>query len=799
VYNGNSSGGPLEDRNVIDTGLTSGTININYDFFQLEDTMHIYYQGVRIYDSGLTNGANSISVNFGPGLSTVVTIVVNEGGSPQPTTAWVYSASIVQEHLIYTTFTDSTNLTTLPIKFATPPFTNSVGMVQTNAVLFDDGFEHATPGAYNVGSYVSGWRVIYGTAIVHGTNNTLGVQPNSGTNFVELVGSPGNPAAVGTNTLLRPDYPFRLTFAYHRNPRTPAGQTNVVAVYTNGVLAQFVYIQPGPWQTATYDFEVNSGAIDLQIRSATPTGALIDSVEISEHADFENRFFLPEEPLKPLMGETALGEWTLELEDNRVGPTSGFPRRLLSWELELTFANTNFPATLLTNCTPQTNVVSVYEPNSCNPLTNSVVLGQIKYFIVDVPRSATMATNLLSGSGDLKLLYSSLGLPTGAFPGDWVQDGPGNTETLILDTNPAPILQLQPGQRYYLGVANVNTNTSNSFVISVAFNSIDTNLLNVIALTNAIPFTRTIPVTNAIDYYQFTVASNATEATFDLLPVNGNVDLVVRKALPVPDPLPRPNPGEFDYISLSTGTNADIIVISQAVQGVPLQPGLYYVGVFNVDTVPVTYSITATARTNVSGLNIIPLTNAVPLNFTIGAGAAMTNFFSFDVTQTNSAVLFELYNLNDIADLLLDYNTYPSPTSWFAAQLGSNGAPAQIVIRTNASVPVVNGRWYLAVDNLQNTNLSFAIRAAVSSTNGMLTSGLPLTVVFTAGTPPYTSVDLEWNSVVGEKYSVETSTDLVTWTPVPGMPITATDIFTTYSDPIVPGQPALFYRVRQVP
>ncbi|HUL51500.1 MAG TPA: S8 family serine peptidase, partial [Candidatus Nitrosotalea sp.] len=263
VFPRTSSGGPEEDRNVIGTGLTSGQIKIDYDFFTVPDDLRVYYEGVLLFDTGLTNGAASISVNFGPGLSTNVTIVVNEGGSADLTTQWTYTASVVQEKTLYTTFTDSTNLADVPIKFAIPPFTNSlIGTTRTNQTILIDGFEHATNGTYPVGSYVSGWRVSYGMAVVHGTNNPLGILPDSGTNFVELIepGSPGSPSGVLTNITVTPGRPYRLSFAYNRNPRTPAGQQNVVAVYTNGVLGQFVFIQTPGWQTATYDFKTSSGS-----------------------------------------------------------------------------------------------------------------------------------------------------------------------------------------------------------------------------------------------------------------------------------------------------------------------------------------------------------------------------------------------------------------------------------------------------------------------------------------------------------------------------------------------------------
>ncbi len=186
-------------------------------------------------------------------------------------------------------------------------------------------------------------------------------------------------------------------------------------------------------------------------------------------------------------------------------------------------------------------MVSLYETN-CVPLTNVVAGDEIRYFIVNVPRRATMATNILDGSGALLLLFNQDGLPSGTQLGDYQYPytPPGPAALFTLSTNVPPPPPLLPGQSYYLGVANANPGTTNTFTLSVAFDQIDTSLISVLELTNGICYTNTIALTNALDYYQFTVSTNASAVTFELSPQNGNVDLLVRRALPVPDPLPAP-------------------------------------------------------------------------------------------------------------------------------------------------------------------------------------------------------------------------------------------------------------------
>jgi autotransporter-associated beta strand protein len=87
-----------EQRFPIDTGSTSGTIIIaSYNFYFVPDQLRIYYPpraqgGTLIFDTGLisdppTGNPPPITVNYGPGPSTFIEIVMNEGGG-QPGTAW---------------------------------------------------------------------------------------------------------------------------------------------------------------------------------------------------------------------------------------------------------------------------------------------------------------------------------------------------------------------------------------------------------------------------------------------------------------------------------------------------------------------------------------------------------------------------------------------------------------------------------------------------------------------------------------------------------------------------------------
>jgi autotransporter-associated beta strand protein len=87
-----------EERFLIDTGGTSGTITVDYNFYRIPDQLQIFYPpqengGTKIYDSGLINGSGTVTVNYGPGTSTFVELVMNPGGQP-PGTIWDFQVVI---------------------------------------------------------------------------------------------------------------------------------------------------------------------------------------------------------------------------------------------------------------------------------------------------------------------------------------------------------------------------------------------------------------------------------------------------------------------------------------------------------------------------------------------------------------------------------------------------------------------------------------------------------------------------------------------------------------------------------
>ncbi|HVY70198.1 MAG TPA: pre-peptidase C-terminal domain-containing protein [Verrucomicrobiae bacterium] len=596
----------------------------------------------------------------------------------------------------YAGFTDNTNLTDQLIKFAKPPFATNTSLT-TNLV---SGFEGVSARGYNTGEVFDGWTVenVFVTTNATGSGFTRSLPTvindpgiaQSGNSYLNL-----GRGDISREIPTQPGVNYTLTFAYRSAGTGPIN----AQILLDGSLNSFISAAGTNWQSKTIQFVASSSSTTLEILPGLNNpGLLLDTFELAGVAGII--YYFPEEPLEILKGQGALGRWNLEVLDNRAGPsTNGV---LLSWQLQLVLSRTNAFVTKVTNGIP----------------VNGTVQGAgITYFSVDVPREATFATNVVISGGDMVLLYSGSGLPTGSLPNDVVVDrfGPGG-EILVLDTNTPPVLR--PGQRYYLGVANFNPFETNDFTLFVDFDLGDSGLIGPTVLTNGVGFTHTIAVTNAIDYYQFTVSSNAYSATFELFPQNGNVDMIIRRGLPVRDPLPTYN--VYDYGSFQSDTNVEQVIVTTNSAPVALGPGVWYIGVFNSDTNAVKYTVRATEALN--PYLIIPLKSGVPVNVTQNVTNVVTNFFVFSIPASNADntvyARFDLFNASAPATLYVNPDNLFDPSeALYRTNTGPAGGARLFV--TPSGTNTIAGDWYLNVGGYAVTNIDFTVMAT------LLTNGFP--------------------------------------------------------------------------
>ena len=485
---------------------------------------------------------------------------------------------------------------------------------------------------------------------------------------------------------------------------TPAFGLAEAAVHF-GATSNLIFGVNNQWEMNSFTFTATSNSMPVQITGLEP-GILLDDFAVSE-APLTNLFYLPEQTLASLVGDSAYGNWTLQVWDNRNNAVVTNLSQLLSWQLQFILAS-NSP------------VAGALSPEA--PFSATVAQGQTVYFSVAVPSWAKFATNILVSSDlPVNVFFNPTNLPTGANPGDLTlltgSTGGTGTPDLAVNYN-YPTLPFtaanQAGQSYYLGVQNTNIHAA-SVVLRVNY--------DIDALSNGVPAGGTLQTNDAADYYTFDVSSNAYEATFQLLNLSGNADLVVSKGVPLPTLT------NSDYGSFNVGQLDENIYVLTNSSPVPLSAGTWYLGVIKRDSGAVSYTVLAkeldvtNALTN--AVSIMDLTNGVPFNWTAGPGAALTNFFHFGFTNpvvggiTNyvQGVRFELYNLTGNGDLTVQTNALPLAPPFFQSSQNPGRSPELVLVYTNSALTNLAADWYLGVPNHETHPISYTIRAAIE-TNG---------------------------------------------------------------------------------
>ncbi|MFO1501830.1 MAG: hypothetical protein U1G07_26220 [Verrucomicrobiota bacterium] len=297
------------------------------------------------------------------------------------------------------------------------------------------------------------------------------------------------------------------------------------------------------------------------------------------------------------------------------------------------------------------------------------------------------------------------------------------------------------------------------------------------------------PSATVLDYYVFTVSPSAVSAQFQVVPVDGDVGLVLSYGLPLPTRT------QALYTNDLPGIATELITVDDLSNPIALQPGDWYLGVYNKSAQPVTYQVRASEALDARD-NIIHLTNGVPVNFTLRVGNGLTNFFQLRVPNDPPSVKFELSGLSGDADLLVGYNSLPTPGAYLQIEPASRLIPATIELRTNQQLPELRGNWVVAVINQTITNLTFTLRGSFAGP----TNAPPSTNEVSLGSLSLLAtgrLQFVWPAEIGAAYELQVTTNLlpvVIWTPVTNL--TAQTDSVSVSDPTsVTNAPMRFYRV----
>ncbi len=286
------------------------------------------------------------------------------------------------------------------------------------------------------------------------------------------------------------------------NTNAPAGIAQGLAeaqVTLNDAPQPIFFGNDTNWQTATYSFIATTTNTPLQITGIEP-GMLLDNFVLTTiPTNNYDLYYLPEESLDLLDGEDALGQWQLEIQDDRVGATNPAPS-LVSWQLRFNFPFTPPTITTLTNGQALTN--------------NTVPPNGIAYYLIQVPTNADMSTNILfSTTGPLNLLFDAFNPPTGILPHDYlILSSPIPGGSAVLTTNSSPT-NFAAGGTYYLGVQNLNSFSVN-YGIQVNFHLLPPPLAlpqlpELLAIANQL-FTVTNAATGGFGPMAYTLTSSVT-------------------------------------------------------------------------------------------------------------------------------------------------------------------------------------------------------------------------------------------------------------------------------------------------
>jgi len=130
-------GGPLSTTNLFEVGANAGRVSLRYDCQTLPDEMRVYFDGALLTNFGYLSDTGLLSVSFGPGQDTHLTIVVNEDNQLIGT-VWTYTAFIPPGPLAYQWWKDGSPVpgatnSSLSLSNAQPSQTGNYTVIVSNS------------------------------------------------------------------------------------------------------------------------------------------------------------------------------------------------------------------------------------------------------------------------------------------------------------------------------------------------------------------------------------------------------------------------------------------------------------------------------------------------------------------------------------------------------------------------------------------------------------------------------------------------------------------------------------------
>jgi len=744
------------------TGMVTNSLANSYIFVTNSGRIADLRVGVRID----AERASDLVLHLVSPDGTRLLLAENRGGT---NTLGYGSGSWQSNNLVLTTFTEDTNLTTVPIKFGTPPFTNSPNFF--TPLVLDDGFENEPASlpspAFGLpqGFRFSGWIVEQSDVDLIYFGSGLSYPAYDGKWAVDLNGN--FPGAISTNVFLTPGQNYTISYAY--STENSAGPTAVVSL--SGITNWQITATLPQWIVVTNAFTATVPVSKLQVTATSPggQGVFVDHFRIEKN--FTNStpqpsYYLPEESLKPFFGSQAYGLWQLEVLDDRLGGSVTGKPTVLTWQLEIAFPNTNAPLVILTNHVDYTNILSG---------------SNIAFFAVDVPCGVGFVTNTLTGltpaTAGVNLIFNNYFLPTNGFGDVVLLTNVVSTTSNVLVIS-SPPLATAPG-RYYLAVTNANPQENNKYALRVDIKC----GTGVESLTNGACFTEAIQP-GAFHFFSFDVSNNPVQVTFKTTSASGDVDLYVRRG-PIP-----PNLLQYDYASTVVGNGNETIVVTTNSSPIPMAAGPWQIGVTNTDSAQVTYCVRVDA---IYGKDVPTVTTTTPTPGTNAPGSIQYYKVTF-VSATQA--IFAVSNIAPAMDLDMYIKKglpLPSPTLYDISQ--SSTTVATVLLDTNTTPKLVAGDWYVAVVNTNTASATYNFFVDVKSPSGTTFLISPKSASYSGSN----GFSFSWTAASSQKFQVQYATNFPSqWQDV-GSPVQSSNGTFTFTDPAAATNQQRFYRLKQVP
>ena len=360
---------------------------------------------------------------------------------------------------LYAVFSELENLAKASMKFGEAPYAK-----EEEQVLFS-GFEGAPTGYALVDDVIDGWTV---------TNTKVRIsqssRAHSGTYYATLSYDSASEAKEGgaiwrdLPTAVGQDY--KLSFV----TRTSGDDAEYVlgGVVTNRVEGAISLTnaipQSADWVTNTVRFTAARSSTPLTFRTES-AAVRLDTIELIGPGPHN----LAEESLDVLSGERAMGEWTLEVRDHRVGGDNADPDvepMLISWYIKIMGSEAEDTKATDSKGRTYTRDDTAEALEDGKKVRGRISENEINYWTVETCEDSTKLTIVLSSgkkrnNAKVSLLASYGGFPSGdSAIDDYVQVDMDDSYYAELVLDDSGHLPLQPGELLYLTVQKTDTNVT---------------------------------------------------------------------------------------------------------------------------------------------------------------------------------------------------------------------------------------------------------------------------------------------------------------------------------------------------